>query len=188
MYLHKPLLSLAIAISSFFFLLAPAQAGFMLPTPSAWTWSLTGQDISGTGTMTTLGDGTVPTDVIDFGGNVNGNAITGVVALGTDPGFIYDNVFSAMAPYFNNGGLLFALDGTGNVNLYSVTDQLYYYAYSGIPSGANSGSGIPVRFAANRVPEPTTISLLLAGLIGLALAYRKRRESREGTALSKTIA
>lgn len=144
----------------------------------SWSYSNTGGDsISASGTFETLGNALTPESILSITGTRNGAAITGLVPLGTDGGFSYDNKFQALAPFFNNDGVLFNVPSpVGHVNLYSVGAQLYDYTYSAIPPSSRIGAGTPVTFSVAAVPEPETYAMLLAGLGLMGFIARRRTQ------------
>ena len=139
-----------------------------------WTWGYTnGSDLTASGTFTTAGDASSPESITGITGTRNGDAILGVVPLGTDGGFIYDNMFSAASPHFNLSGLLFDVAGpTGHVNLYfdSGDSTWHDWTYSAIPGAVTDHA---VRLTVQHVPEPGSFALFGLGVIGLLTSRRK---------------
>ena len=119
--------------------------------------------------------GTVTLDTTNTGlvtnawGTIDGQTVTGVVPLGTDGSFDYDNVFNTVPPVVDNNGILFALANSSVLNLYSSNG-------SGLPWNPgsandylvdpNTGNATQVNL---RVPEPGILALLGlgSGLFGL---------------------
>jgi hypothetical protein len=139
-----------------------------------WSWSYTGSGVTASGTFTTSGSATSPESVLSITGTRNGQQILGLVALGLDSGFLYDNLFINSAPFFSNPGLLFDVGGgVGHTNLYSIGDQLYDFTYADSPPGAGVVPGIAVQFTVEAVPEPQPYVLILVSLAILGIAGRK---------------
>ncbi|MBC7941804.1 MAG: PEP-CTERM sorting domain-containing protein [Chitinophagaceae bacterium] len=158
MNLKKVVLAAALALSA----AGAAQADQL------WAWSYSGTGVTASGTFTTAGLAVAPEAVLSISGSRNGAAITGLVPLGADPGFIYDNLFQAAPPHFTDGGLLFSFSGgLPNVNL-------YYFDGEFIDLTA-AGPEIPVSFSVTAVPEPSTVLAMMAGLGLLGVYMRKGR-------------
>jgi len=162
---------LATAVASLAFAATTAQAGGL------WNFSYSGDGVSAFGKFETVGDDdSTPSTITSVTGRysdafVTNGTIDGVVALNTDGGFLYDNKFGG-SPLFSNPGLLFDIDGTRHVNLYSVGTDYYNVTYA--------GGGVPVTpvsLSVSAVPEPGSASLLLAGFGALALLSRRRKRS-----------
>ena len=158
------LASLALAAS-------PAHAAAGL-----WDFTYSGNGVSASGSFETASQGSsAPSAVLSITGTYSDASITngvidGVVALGTDGGFYYDNAFGG-TPLFSNPGLLFDVNGSQHVNIYSIGSDYYSVTYEngGIPN-------TPVTLTITAVPEPTSIALLLAGLGALGIASRRRTQ------------
>lgn len=137
-----------------------------------WAWSYTnGSDLTASGMFTTVGDASSPEAITGITGTRNGAAILGIVPLLADPGFSYNNLFSAAAPYVDVFGDLYKVEGlTGNVNVYFQDGALHDYTYSGLPGGTNDHI---VRMTVQHVPEPGSLALFGLGAIGLLASRRK---------------
>ncbi|MDP2006645.1 MAG: PEP-CTERM sorting domain-containing protein [Rubrivivax sp.] len=136
-----------------------------------WAFTYAGGSISASGTFTTASAAPGAQDVLSISGVRNGVAILGLVPLGADTDYLYDNQFNATAPYFTDGGLLMAMaGGEPNVNFYFFEGD-FYDLY-------NDGLGFietPVSFNVTAVPEPATVLSMLAGLGLVGVQLRRRR-------------
>jgi hypothetical protein len=162
-------------------LLVAAAATFALIGTSAhadtvWNFTYSGSNSSASGSFTTTGDGSSPSLVTSISGTysdatISNGTIDGLVALNTDGGFNYDDLFGG-TPLFNTNGLLFDVNGGQHVNLYSQGPDFYNAAYE-TPGLPNEVVSLSVTAA---VPEAGPMSMLLAGLG--ALAFVSRRKAR----------
>ena len=90
-----------------------------------------------------------------------------------------DNTFSASSPYITLNGLSFATSG-GDFNLADLEGYGSYHGYGLLSSTLDpAGSGIShpiesVALTVTAVPEPGRVSLMLAGVLGLAAVARRR--------------
>jgi hypothetical protein len=123
-------------------------------------------------------------DVTGVSGNVDGDAVTGLIAnpgqpfahLSADGLFIFDNVlFTGAAPVFSNPGLFFSGASGSEYNLFSVAPATFelYKANPGVGYLANSVGQVT---AAAAIPEPAawTMMILGFGLVGNLLRQRRR--------------
>ena len=160
----------------------PARAGVLY-----YTFSFSGDGITGSGTLTTAGtpdpDAPLPDayDILSIAGEVDGEPITGLVGgvgpaqISFDGYFLYDNDFypageaSPAGAYFDIDGLLFdtALD-----------DYNLFFEGANYWDWADGGSGVVVSFAAvdppPPVPEPPSAWLFASMLAALMCAGRVR--------------
>jgi len=147
-----------------------ALASVAAHADTVWNFTYSGDGVSASGSFTTVGDGSTPSAVTSISGTysdaqVANGTIDGVVALGTDGGFYYDNLFGG-SPLFSNSGLLFDVDGGIHVNLYTVGND--YRSVKWLDGGVVDTA---VTLA---VPEPGSVAMLLAGLGALGFASRRR--------------
>ena len=163
MTLHRVLSTAALGLSALVCGTA-AQA-------ETWAFSYTGTGITASGTFTTLGAALVAEDITSISGVRNGVAITGLVPLGADPDFSYDNKFSITAPNFTEGGVLFSLAGGGpNTNVYFFETGYFEVYIDGL-----GAVDTPISWSVTAVPEPATVLSMLAGLGLLGVYMRKAR-------------
>lgn len=139
-----------------------------------WNWSYAGGSVQASGQFDITGDGSTPSAVQWINGTYSdgtivGGTIDGLVPLGTDANFLYDNQFGG-TPSVSLGGILFDVNaGAAHVNL-------YYDAGSYQSVSVYDGVRItPVTFTAAPVPEPANSLLLLAGLGALGFMSLRRR-------------
>jgi lipopolysaccharide/colanic/teichoic acid biosynthesis glycosyltransferase len=165
-------------------LIVITTAGLSLATPISYTFSFMGAGVVADGTLLTnaMPDPSAPYpdgyDIVGISGFLDGASITGLLggsglALYSPDGFfIYNNIFypsddiSASVAFFDLDGLLFTT-ADNDFNLYYDDDSYIDYA--------DGGSGITVAFTAaqsSSIPEPSTVDLLGAALIGLLLIRR----------------
>ncbi len=132
----------------------------------AFSYSGTGFSASGVFTATDQGNGSWL--VTGVNGQQNGIAFSGVEALNTNPGYIYNNlVYLNSTPQLDLYGVLLSWNG-GDVNV-------------GYDAGFNGGSYViwnPTEYAssfqASAVPEPTTLALLGGGFLALGGTIRRK--------------
>ncbi len=153
---------------------AVAASGLVAMTAAqaeTWSFSYSGSSVSASGTFTTAGPALSPADILSISGLRNGVAITGLVPVGTDPNFIYDNQFTIAQPNLTEGGFLYSLAGGGfNTNVYFFEGD--YFEVFVTPSGAIE---TPISWSVTAVPEPATVLSMLAGLGLLGVYMRKAR-------------
>ncbi len=138
---------------------------------TVWNWSYTGEGVTASGTLTTAGQALVAEDILAVTGTRNGLAITGLVPLGDDPFFEYDNQFSSVAPYFSAPGMLFSVaGGQPNVNIYFFDGEYFDLYTDGL-----SAIEVPISFSVTAVPEASTVLSMMAGLGLLGVYMRKSR-------------
>ena len=152
---------------------------------AAWAdaipFSYSGPGVSVAGTMfgTSNGDGSWSITGIDA--TYNQIEVTEIVPLGTDPYFLYNNLYygAGYSPFaVDFYGIVFDVQGVGEVNLCSYT------AAGGCGNGGYAsilwnGGGYEVTQVSSSefgpvVPEPGTLALLGAGMAGAGLVARRR--------------
>lgn len=138
-----------------------------------WAFSYTGAGITASGTFTTAGSALVAEDITSISGFRNGVAITGLVPVGADPDFFYDNQFTIASPNFTDGGMLFSLAGGGpNTNIYFFETGYFEVYIDGL-----GAVDTPITWSVTAVPEPATVLSMMAGLGLLGVYMRKARAS-----------
>ncbi|MBW8813599.1 MAG: PEPxxWA-CTERM sorting domain-containing protein [Caulobacterales bacterium] len=135
-------------------------------------------------------------DVLGITGDVDGDAITGVITNPVQPFqwwtsdglFIVDNVLYPTAPSISNAGLFFAGASGNEYNLFSDSASTYelYRAQSGVGYLANSigavalvqaprGPEVESLRGPGAVPEPASWALMILGFGAVGAALRSRR-------------
>ena len=153
-----------------------ALVGTSAHADTVWNFTYSGSNSSASGSFSTAGDGTTPSAVTAISGTYSDATITngtidGLVALGTDGSFYYDNLFGG-TPLLSNSGVLFDVNGGQHVNLYTVGSDYYNAAFEA-PGLLNETVSFSVTSA---VPEPGSIAMLLASMG--ALTFMSRRKAR----------
>lgn len=87
--------------------------------------------------------------------------------------WIYDNLFTALAPHVTNGGVLFQTLGGVVFNLYSTTTS--FFLSVGNPQGIYYNPGDLGTLQVSEIPLPAALPLLAAALGGLGLLGRSRK-------------
>ena len=137
-----------------------------------WAFSYTGAGVTASGSFTTASAAPVAQDVLSISGTRNGVAILGLVPLGTNLTYLYDNQFNPAAPYFTESGLLLAMDaGVPDVNVYFF-DGLH----TDLLGCETICTETPITFSVTAVPEPATALSMLVGL-GLVGFHLRRRSA-----------
>ncbi len=138
-----------------------------------WAFSYTGAGVTASGTFTTASAAPVAQDVLSISGTRNGVAILGLVPLGMNLTYAYDNQFNPAAPYFTENGLLLAMAGSNpDVNVY-----FFDGAYTDLFACDSTCVETPISFNVTAVPEPATVLSMLAGLGLVGVQLRRRRSA-----------
>jgi len=157
---------------------ALVAAGLLSATSASavttWNFSYTGTGVTASGSFTTAGAALVPEDILSITGVRNGIAITGLVPVGDDPDFFYDNQFTITSPNFTDGGMLFSMASGPNINVYFFAGT---YTDLFVIGGTPFETDIAWNVVAAPVPEPATVLSMLAGL-GLMGAFVRRSRAQ----------
>jgi hypothetical protein len=146
-----------------------------------FSYSGTGITASGQFTTNDLDPITNRYAITGVTGQRNGSLITGPVALGTDPSFIYNNQLLLNAPFFDFGGVLFNVASLGNVNLY-FDGSVMRDATRSTGVGSDFNPGREVSLTLTPIPTPA----LLPGLVGLGIAAMRKRQNKQSEQVAKT--
>jgi len=130
------------------------------------------------------------------GGNVNGDAITGLLNNPSQPfptnngTWIYDNVlYPASSPFVDYYSIVGTLASGGTTNLF-VNSPDDYELMVAPPGGGYSldshgvallGAGSPIG-QGGAVPEPATWAMMMGGLFAMGAALRSRRQTQSAAA------
>jgi hypothetical protein len=161
-----------------------ALAGTAAHADTVWHFTYTGGGVSASGSFETLGDGSAPTavesitgtytDSFTTNGSINLIPTTSTPYSGepgqflsADGAYYYNDLFNS-ATGFDDGGLLFSVNGTKEVNVFASNGGLV---------NLTNGVQTSVAFNAVAVPEPGSIAMLLAGVA--ALGFVSRRKARD---------
>jgi hypothetical protein len=115
----------------------------------------------------------------------NGSSISGLVPLGTQPAWIYDNKFNGAGnPYVSNPGILFSA-GAWIYNLYSVGTGLstVYYLSTYNPNGVSYNPGDLGKLTVSQTPLPAALPMFLTALGGLWFVMRRMNKKASDTGL-----
>jgi len=131
--------------------------------------SVTGQDDSATGQLTTAGAG-YPYTVTGISGSFDGAAITGL-----SPYASADQLLYQADPYADFSGLSFTVTGGITYNWSNYGGPIGGLASSVLDPGGYGCCQIPfTSITVSAVPEPVSLAMLGAGLAGLGVIRRKR--------------
>ena len=139
---------------------------------TTWAWSDSGSGVTASGTFVTAGAALVPEDILSISGTRNGVAILGLVPLGEDGNFAYDNQFTNSGNYFTDAGMLYDVGG-GDVGHFNV----YFFEGQHFDLQVVDGQAIeiPISFSVTAVPEAATYVYMALGLAGIGALARRRK-------------
>lgn len=106
-------------------------------------------------------------------GTYNGAPIVGLLPVGADGNYAYDNMFFTSSPYASNtgsSGFVFSVTGQPDVNFWfdqNVTD------YSTVNVGGFINTPVTASFV-SATPEPETLVMFGSGILGLAGIARRK--------------
>lgn len=140
----------------------------------AINFTYSGDGVTASGTLFGISNGNGTWSVTGIAGTYNGTAIGGIVPLGADPSYIYNNLlyYPADPLFVDNGGILFNVPGVGDVNLY-YDPSFGYVNTTGDLSRGFVTTPVAVAFSAS-APEPRTLVLVGTGILGMLGIYRRR--------------
>lgn len=151
---------------------------------TAYTFTFSGTDISGSGTFT-LADTTDPNAflVTSISGEINGTAITSLLPTGNFHN--NDNLFYNSADYLDSDGVGFQLANNAQVAIYYVNEDWFFVgdgSFTLEDGGTQVVTTTPLRvsrfsFAPADVaatPEPAGFALVATGIFGTAGMVRRR--------------
>jgi hypothetical protein len=153
-----------------------ALAFTTLSQADAINFNYSGEGVAVSGTLFGASNGNGTWTITGVAGTYNGIAIAGIVPLGADPSYIYNNLlYYPSDPLFvDNAGILFNVPGVGDVNLYWDPS----FGYGNITGNLDRGFvTTAVTLNCSPTPEPATLGLFGTGILG-TFAVVRRRTSR----------
>ena len=124
------------------------------------------------------------------GGNVNGDAVTGLLVNPSQPAvfnngtWVYDNVlFPNATPFIDYYSIVATLASGGTANLF-VNSPADYELMVAPPGGGYSLDSHGLATLAGGVPEPATWLIMTSGIFGMGMALRMRRKSPANTSIA----
>jgi hypothetical protein len=160
----------------------------------AFTFTVTGSGISGSGTLYATPSATVANaeEIDSVSGSINGSQIVTLLPGSYDPNnlttlyfpdnehYFYDNLVYTMGVPFDFGGVLFQLANGEYYNLYD--DKVLGLAYLTFEGNCAYDDAYGINTAATvaisqvPAPEPSSLLLLSTGLFGAAFFFRHRQK------------
>ena len=143
-------------------------------------FNYSGNGVAVSGTLFGASNGNGAYTITGIAGTYNGIAIAGIVPLGADPSYIYNNLlyYPADPLFVDNAGILFNVPGVGDVNLYFDPS----FGYGNITGDSSRGfvtTAVTVDFS-SPTPEPGTLGLLGTGILATLVVVRRRTSHPTG--------
>jgi hypothetical protein len=140
----------------------------------AINFNYSGDGVAVSGTLFGDNNGNDTWTITGITGTYNGISIAGIVPLGVDPSYIYNNLlyYPADPLFVDNDGILFNVPGVGDVNLYWDPS----FGYGNITGSLDQGfvtTAVTVDFS-SPAPEPATLGLLGTGILATLAVVRRR--------------
>jgi hypothetical protein len=165
-----------IVLFAAFILLAGASSAFA----DTYQVSFTGSGVSGLLNLTATPQGSGTELVTAINGNVNGASVLSLIAPTASSGnstfvlpdgdvWLYDDlIYPTSSAFLDFGGLLFTIQGNPQpVNLFYNPPNMYG-TYVGPAPFPNDFNNVPVTLTVMATPEPSTLALVLAGILAIA--------------------
>ena len=172
-----------------FFAAAILLAGASSAFADTYQVTFTGTGVNGLLNLTATPYGSGTELVTAISGNVNGASVLSLIVPTASSGYssftlpdgdlwIYDNlIFPTSSSFLDFGGLLFTIQGNAQpVNLF-YNPPTTYGTYTGAGGSANFPNDFvltDVTLTAVPIPEPSTLALVLAGILAIAMVLIRK--------------